>query len=81
MASLTLDTLEDSVVSRLRSRAEAHGRSPEDEAADILRSVLQQENSGERLLRIFREEFGPLGGVELELPPRPSEWTPPVFDD
>jgi plasmid stability protein len=81
MASLTLDKLEDSVVSRLRLQAEAHGRSLEDEASDILRSALkQEENAGERLVRVFRETFGPLGGVELELPPRQSDWKPPVFD-
>jgi plasmid stability protein len=81
MASITLHKLEDSIISRLRLQAEANGRSIEDEASDILSGALkQEENSGERLVRVFRETFGPLGGVELELPPRQSDWKPPVFD-
>ena len=80
MASLTIDNLEDSILSRLRSRADAHGTSVEEEAAAIIEQALTFENSGERLVRVFRETFGPLGGVELELPPRQSDWKPPVFD-
>lgn len=79
MASLAIDNLEDGLLSRLRSRADAHGTSVEEEAAAILKDALDQENPGERLIRVFREEFGPLGGVDLELPPRQS-WKPPVFE-
>ncbi|NNM72477.1 FitA-like ribbon-helix-helix domain-containing protein [Enterovirga aerilata] len=80
MASLTIDNLEDSLLSRLRARADAHGTSVEEEAAAILKVTLDQENPGERLVRVFREEFGRLGGVDLELPPRQSGWKPPVFE-
>lgn len=79
MASLTIDHLEDSLLSRLRSRADARGTSIEEEAATILGQALVSESSGERLVRVFREEFGPLGGVELEMPPRQHDWTPPAF--
>jgi plasmid stability protein len=86
MESLTLTKLEGDLVSRLRSRAKAHGNSIEEEAAIILRDALPpkappvQENAGQKLIDAIREAFGPLGGVDLELPPRQNDWKPPVFD-
>ena len=43
MASITIRNIEDSLKSRLRIQAAYHGRSLEDEARDILRSVLNRE--------------------------------------
>jgi antitoxin FitA len=80
MASLTIDNIEDGIISRLRSRADAHGLSLEEEAAAILKRTLEEENPGERLVRVFQEEFGFKGGIDLELPSRKSNWKPPTFD-
>lgn len=83
MAALTIRKLDDGVKARLRIRAASNGRSMEDEARTILRDALpplQAENSGQRLVDVFREAFGPLGGVDLELPSRKSDWEPPTFE-
>ena len=86
MESLTLTKLESDLVSRLRLRANDHGHSIEEEAAIIPRDALPsnasilQENTGQKLIDAIREAFGPLGGVELELPPWQNHWKPPVFD-
>ena len=42
MGSITIRNLDDSLKSRLRIQAAVHGRSMEDEARDILRTVLNQ---------------------------------------
>jgi antitoxin FitA len=52
----------------------------EDEARDILRTALAQEPASARhLVDAIRELIEPLGGVELELPPRGSMREPPDF--
>lgn len=83
MATLTIEKLDDELASRLRSRADASGRSIGDEATDILREALGNAplNRGQLLLDTIRAEFGPLGGVELDLPPRGYVREPPRFDD
>jgi plasmid stability protein len=52
----------------------------EDEARDILRTALAQESAETRnLADAIRELVEPLGGVELELPPRGPMQEPPNF--
>ena len=83
MTSLTIDSLDDELAARLRQRAASPGRSVEDEVRTILHSALAEkhrQNSGQKLVDAFREAFGPLGGVELELPSRHSTRAPPTFD-
>ena len=71
MASITVRNLEDGLKRRLRIRAAENGRSMEQEARDILRAALDQESSsGRNLASSIRARFEPLGGVELDLPPR-----------
>ncbi|EHK79243.1 plasmid stability protein [Sinorhizobium meliloti CCNWSX0020] len=71
MASMTIRNLDDGLKKRLRIRAAAHGRSMEDEARDILRAALSTgENRPANLAAAIRSRIVPLGGVELELPPR-----------
>lgn len=41
MGHLTLDIRDDDLIGRLKSRAEAHGRTLEEEHQEILREVLQ----------------------------------------
>ena len=53
----------------------------EQEARDILRAALDQESpAGKNLATAIRARFEPLGGVELDLPPREPMPEPPQFD-
>ena len=80
MASITIRNLDADVKTRLRVRAAEHSRSMEEEARIILREAVSDGKSGLRNLAEFtRECFGPLGGVELELPPRGPMREPPDF--
>ncbi len=82
MASITVRNLEEGLKRRLRIRAAENGRSMEQEARDILQAALDTEPStGEDLVRAIRSRFEPLGGVELELPPREPMGDPPDFTD
>ncbi len=82
MASITVRNLEDGLKRRLRIRAAENGKSMEQEARDILKAALYtQPSKGEDLVRAIRSRFAPLGGVELELPPREPMGEPPDFND
>lgn len=71
MASITIRNLDAELQQRLQHRAAQHGRSPEEEVCDILRAALGPEPPApENLATAIRKRFAPLGGVELELPPR-----------
>jgi len=80
MASITIRNLEDDVKRRLRIRAAEHGRSMEEEAREILRQVVGQERPAHNLAAAIRARIAPLGGVELDLPPREPMRQPPAFD-
>ena len=81
MASITVRNLEEGLKRRLRIQAAENGRSMEQEARAILRSALDQETSkGKDLASAIRARFEPLGGVELEIPPRGPMREPPRFD-
>ena len=81
MASITVRNLEDGLKHRLRIRAAENGRSMEEEARDILRMALyhQQPERG-NLASAIRARFAPIGGVELDIPPRSPMRKPPRFD-
>ena len=80
MASITIRNLDNDVKTRLRMRAAEHGRSMEEEVRIILREAVSDAKAGPRNLAKFtRECFAPLGGVELELPPRGPMREPPDF--
>ncbi len=80
MATLTIRQLDEKTKSRLRIQAAQHGRSMEQEAREILRSALVPTRKQEKsLVEAIRERFGPLGGVELELPKRGPGREPPDF--
>ena len=71
MASITIRNLDDDVKTRLRVRAAERGRSMEEEARLILRDAVDAGETAPRDLAAFtRECFAPLGGVELDIPPR-----------
>ena len=80
MASITIRRLDDEVKARLRARAAANGRSMEEEARIILCAVVGRKAEPENLASHVRECFEPLGGVELELPPREPMREPPDFN-
>jgi antitoxin FitA len=78
MASITIRKLDESVKRRLRLRAAQHGTSMEDEARRILRTALADQEPGRPdLARAIRRRFEPLGGLELQLPPRRPMREPP----
>ena len=85
MASITIRNLDDDLKKRLRIRAAEHGRSMEEEARDIIRDALakspEQGKTGLDLFDEIRALFEPLGGMELEIPPREPGREPPHFDE
>ena len=80
MTDVKLDNLDETVLSGLADRAEANGRSLEDEAASIIKDAVVP--LPDRLGSRLRARFAPLGGVDLVLPDRPITRTPPfAFDE
>jgi antitoxin FitA len=80
VASITIPGLDDALKRKLRLRAAYRNHSMEDEARDILRAALAEENSSNgNLADAMRRRFEPLGGVELALPPRGPVREPPDF--
>jgi plasmid stability protein len=80
LASITIRNLDESVKRKLRLRAAQRNRAMEDEARDILRTVLAQEPAQVgNLADAIRKRVEPLGSVELSLPPRGPMREPPDF--
>jgi plasmid stability protein len=82
MAMLTIRNLDPTLKERLRVRAAQHGHSMEAEARDILRTTLASPAvaSERNLYDRIRARFAPLGGVDLDMPPREPVREPPQFD-
>ncbi len=80
MASITIRNLDDDVKTRLRVRAAQNHRSMEEEARLILRDAVRREPRPKNLAKAIRARIAPLGGVDLELPPRGPAREPPTFD-
>ena len=81
MASITIRNLGETVKRKLRLRAAQHNRSMEEEARDILGTSLAQEPApAGNLADAIRRRVEPLGGVELQLPPRRPVREPPDFE-
>jgi antitoxin FitA len=82
MATLTIRNVDAAVKERLRVRAARHGRSMEAEARTILSEAVAAERDPAEpdLAEAIRRRFAPLGGVDLELPPREDVGEPPSFD-
>jgi plasmid stability protein len=78
MASITIRKLDEQTKARLRVRAAHRQRSMEDEARNILRAALGEEDSAPRnLAETIRRRFRPLGGVDLRVPVREPMREPP----
>ena len=80
MVSITIRNLDDGLKTRLRVRAAERHRFMEEEVRIILRDTVDGGRAAPRdLAKFTRECFEPLGGVELELPPRGPMQEPPDF--
>jgi plasmid stability protein len=78
MASITIRDLDENTKERLRVRAAHHKRSMEEEARNILRAALSEEEAtGTNLAEAIRRRFRALGGVDLRLPQREAMREPP----
>ena len=65
--------LEEATKRKLKIRAAENGRSMEQEAREILKSELdrpRKPRTGAELVKRIRAIWEPLGGLDLELPPR-----------
>jgi antitoxin FitA len=82
VASILIRKVDESLKSKLRLRAARHGRSMEEEAREILKAGLSAKSLKERsLYDAIRKHIDPIGGVELELPPREPTREPPRLDE
>ena len=81
-ASITVRNLDPALKERLRIRAAQHGHSMEAEARHILQTALSPDEGSpaRHLYDRVRARLAPLGGVDLELPPRERAREPPRFD-
>jgi plasmid stability protein len=73
MATITIRNLDEKVKRRLQVRAALHGRSMEAEAREMLATLVKDEplpQKEEDLGTAIHRLFSPLGGVELQIPPR-----------
>ena len=81
MASIMVRNLDEDLKRRLRIRAAENGRSMEQEVREILRVTLRRDEAPVRGLgTAIHELFKPLGGVDLDIPPREPMRDPPRFD-
>jgi plasmid stability protein len=82
MSSITIRNLDPALKERLRVRAAQHGHSMEAEVRNILQTTLKEpeQRPKRNLYERIRARVEPLGGIELELPPRELDRDPPRFD-
>ncbi|MEX0853462.1 MAG: plasmid stabilization protein [Bauldia sp.] len=82
MATITVRNIAESTKRRLRVRAASRGRSMEEEVRQILLAVVDGEaRAPSNLAESIAAIVDPLGGIELDLPPRRPLREPPRFDD
>jgi len=82
MSSITIRNLDPAIKERLRVRAAEHGHSMEAEARRILQTTLKGPARApvSNLYERIRALVDPVGGIDLELPPREPTRDPPTFD-
>ena len=79
MASITIRNLDPHTKARLRVRAAHRQRSMEEEARNILKTALEQDDAAPRdLAAAIGARFRPLGGLDLVLPAREPMREPPA---
>lgn len=81
MATITVRNIAENTKRKLRVRAALRGRSMEEEVRQILLDVAEPElPPPSNLAASIAAIVDPLGGIELDLPPRNPLRAPPVFD-
>ena len=70
MAALNIRNLNETVKRRLQVRAARHGRSMEAEVRAILEEAVREPADSAGLFTALLDQFGALGGVDLDLPGR-----------
>ncbi len=82
MSSITIRNLDPAIKERLRIRAAQHGHSMEAEVRTILQTTLKEPEApvARNLYERIRALVEPLGGIDLDLPPREPARDPPRFD-
>ncbi|MGD0103889.1 MAG: plasmid stabilization protein [Rhodopila sp.] len=82
MSSITIRNLDPAVKERLRIRAAENCHSMEAEARSILQTTLKapDRRAQRNLYQRIRARVEPIGGIDLELPPREPTRDPPRFD-
>lgn len=80
--SITIRNLDPAIKKRLRLRAARNSRSMEAEARTILELAVNtpEPPADDNLYDRIRARFGPLGGVELDIPDRKLQQTRPLPD-
>ncbi|MFB2937474.1 plasmid stability protein [Aerosakkonemataceae cyanobacterium BLCC-F154] len=82
MNSITIENFDDDLKNLLRKQAEYHGRSLEEEAKEILRAVLTENNEKPlNLASAIERRFANFGDFELPIITREPLREPPNFED
>jgi plasmid stability protein len=82
MATLTIRKFDEKLKKQLRVRAARHGHSMEEEVRQILAEGLQGKRpAAQNLADAIAALVDPIGGIELDVPLRPTEREPPRFDN
>jgi len=84
MGTLTVRNFDDDLKAELRVQAAERGRSMEEDVRRLLREAVESRRLKPRspyknLAEAIRARFEPLGGVDLDLPPRTPMREPPDF--
>jgi plasmid stability protein len=80
MATLTIRKLSDDAKRKLRVRAAENGHSMEEEARKIIEAAVTPKKTTRRnLAEEIHRIVAPMGGIELDLPPRGFVREPPDF--
>lgn len=83
MATLVIPDLDDGIRAELEHRAARHGHSLEKEVQAILENSVGgvKQPADPNLARAIAAIVDPIGGIELDIPPRTVWRDPPRFDD
>ncbi len=82
MSNITIQNFDDDLKTRLQKRAEYYGRSLEEEAKEILRTVLTENHlSPLNLALAIKRRFAHFGDFEIPTIVREPLREPPSFED
>ncbi len=80
MTYLTIHNLDENIKARLQKQAEKHGRSLEEEAKEILRNALTEEEKTINIVTMIERRFAHCGDFELPEIPREPMCQIPTFE-